>query len=215
MFSSVESCRTNRPNSRLVASSIIAMKYNSLPASFQPVMIAGVPLHHLPKPAPPRPPCGPPHLLLPSPATAWPRIIHFRTVSLLASISCFFPNTPPPTSDRIPVHRCRQDLHCLARSSLRSSVRRPSPQPVDYGFVPTLLQPVQQSSHLPYAQPQFLGGLRCVISFFFAFFNATSRSLSACVISSCPSCILQAWGCQEDISTLLKGDIITLPPQSR
>jgi hypothetical protein len=41
----------------------------------------------------------------------------------------------------------------------------------------------------------------------------TRRSRSACIISSCPSCIPKAWGCQDDISTLLKGDIITLLPQ--
>src|SRR5438552_17949063 len=53
----------------------------------------------------------------------------------------------------------------------------------------------------------------CVISFFLVFFNATSRSLSTWVISSCPSCIPKAWGCQDDISTLLKDDILTLLPQ--
>src|SRR5438552_15556075 len=52
----------------------------------------------------------------------------------------------------------------------------------------------------------------CVISFFLVFFNATSRSLSTWVISSCPSCIPKAWGCQDDISTLLKDDILTLLP---
>src|SRR5205809_7949408 len=52
----------------------------------------------------------------------------------------------------------------------------------------------------------------CVISFFLVFFNATSRSLSTWVISSCPSCIPKAWGCQDDISTLLKHDILTLLP---
>src|SRR5437867_1676461 len=40
-----------------------------------------------------------------------------------------------------------------------------------------------------------------------------SRSLLACVISSCPSCIPIAWRCQEDISTSLKGDILMLLPQ--
>src|ERR1035441_5613273 len=44
----------------------------------------------------------------------------------------------------------------------------------------------------------------CVISFFFAFFRATRRSRSACVISSCPSGIPQAWSRQQDISTLRK-----------
>src|SRR5213080_600872 len=52
----------------------------------------------------------------------------------------------------------------------------------------------------------------CVISFFLVFFNATSRSLSTWVISSCPSCIPKAWGCQDDISTLLKDDILILLP---
>src|SRR5438046_8455025 len=54
----------------------------------------------------------------------------------------------------------------------------------------------------------------CVISFFLVFFNATSRSLSTWVISSCPSCIPKAWGCQDDISTLLKDDILILLPHS-
>jgi hypothetical protein len=45
-----------------------------------------------------------------------------------------------------------------------------------------------------------------------AFFKATSRSLSASVIGSCPSCIPRSWGCQDDISTLPKYDILTLPP---
>src|ERR1700730_11047365 len=62
--------------------------------------------------------------------------------------------------------------------------------------------------------PSSSAASRCVIPFFLAFFNVTSRSRSACVMSSCPSCIPKAWGCQEDISTLLKGDIIILPPHS-
>src|SRR5438094_5787053 len=53
----------------------------------------------------------------------------------------------------------------------------------------------------------------CVISFFLVFFNATSRSLSTWVITSRPSCIPKAWGCQDDISTLLKDDILILLPQ--
>src|SRR5439155_26627343 len=55
----------------------------------------------------------------------------------------------------------------------------------------------------------------CVISFFLVFFNATSRSLSTWVISSCPSCIPKAWGCQDDISTLLKDDILILLPHMK
>src|SRR5207248_7094564 len=56
---------------------------------------------------------------------------------------------------------------------------------------------------------------RCVIRSFLAFFSVTSRSLSAWVMSSCPSCIPKAWGCQDDISTLLKDDILTLLPQGK
>src|SRR6267143_1646162 len=59
--------------------------------------------------------------------------------------------------------------------------------------------------------PSSSAASRRVITFLWALRNVTSRSLSAWVISSCPSCIPKAWGCQGDISTLLKGDIITLP----
>jgi hypothetical protein len=62
-------------------------------------------------------------------------------------------------------------------------------------------------------KPNSSAAALCVINFFFAFFNVTSRSLSAWVISSCPSRILKVWVCQGDISTLLKGDITTLLPQ--
>src|SRR5205807_7121346 len=61
--------------------------------------------------------------------------------------------------------------------------------------------------------PNSLAASPWVISFFLVFFNATSRSLSTWVISSCPSCIPKAWGCQDDISTLLKDDILILLPQ--
>src|ERR1022692_2034240 len=47
--------------------------------------------------------------------------------------------------------------------------------------------------------PSSSAACRRVIRPFFVFCNVTSRSLSACVISSCPSCIPQAWDCQEDI----------------
>ena len=42
--------------------------------------------------------------------------------------------------------------------------------------------------------PSSSAASRCVISFFFAFCNVTSRSRSASVISSCPSCIPPIWG---------------------
>src|SRR5580704_1229695 len=61
--------------------------------------------------------------------------------------------------------------------------------------------------------PTSCAASRCVMSFFVTFLSATSRSRSACVMSSCPSRIPPAWDCQEDISTLPKEDIITLLPQ--
>jgi hypothetical protein len=62
-------------------------------------------------------------------------------------------------------------------------------------------------------KPSSSAAALCVINFFLVFFSVTSRSLSAWVISSCPSCIPKAWGRQDDISTLLKYDILTLLPQ--
>src|SRR5882762_3578380 len=61
--------------------------------------------------------------------------------------------------------------------------------------------------------PSSSAASRRVITFLWALRNVTSRSLSAWVISSCPSCIPKAWGCQDDISTLLKDDILILLPQ--
>ena len=115
------------------------------------------------------------------------------------------PDTPPPTSVRtLRTPAPTGSSPPAARCFFDPPVGRLSAQPVDHGLIAALLQRLQQPLHLPYAQPQFLGSLRCVISLFFAFFNVTSRSLSAWVISSCPSCIPKAWGCQDDISTLLK-----------
>jgi hypothetical protein len=58
------------------------------------------------------------------------------------------------------------------------------------------------------AQPQLPGSLALRNQLLFGFFSVTRRSLSAWFISSCHSCIPKAWGGQEDISTLLKRDII-------
>ena len=40
------------------------------------------------------------------------------------------------------------------------------------------------------------------------------RTLLRSYVRDGQSCIPKAWGCQEDISTLLKGDIITLLPHA-
>ena len=45
MFSSPVSCRTKRASTRLVASSIIAIRYRTLASSFEPIVIRRIPLH--------------------------------------------------------------------------------------------------------------------------------------------------------------------------
>ena len=46
------------------------------------------------------------------------------------------------------------------------------------------------------------------------FRNATNRTLSTRVISSCPSAVPPAWNCQGDISTLPQGHILALLPKA-
>ena len=134
-----------------------------------------------------------------------PRIIHCRTVSLLALIPCFFlrysaakvgPNPLYTSADRIFTACC----------SMRSATFRFDGFPRNP--CASALSPrsfIASNSRCTWRtlSPSSSAASRCVISFFLAFFNATSRSRSACVISSCPSCIPQAWDGQDDISTLL------------
>src|ERR1035441_4481911 len=143
----------------------------------------------------------------------FPRIIHCRTVSLLASIPCFFRRYSAASVGPKPRYTSAERIftasHSMASSILRFDglPRRPWITALSPRFFNA------QSSRFTcrMLNPSSSAAARCVISFFLAFFNVTKRSLSACVISRCPSCIPPALGCQEDISTFLKGDIITLP----
>src|SRR6266853_1178257 len=54
----------------------------------------------------------------------------------------------------------RQDLYRLFLHRLADPpLRRPAPEPVNHGFVPALLQRVQQPLHLPRADSQLSGRL--------------------------------------------------------
>src|SRR5450755_2804694 len=215
MFSSVESCLTKRANNRLVASSIMAIRY-----SFSP--------------RPSNQSCSLVSHCTSSPnrlrrgrqtCTCWifsffarhslPRIIHVRTVSLLASIPCLLPRYSAAKVGPNPSYT-GPDKIFTACFSIFSSIRRfdgfPR-SPWTTALSPRFFRAYSSRFTCRVLKPSSSAASRCVISFFLAFFNVTSRSRSAWVISSCPSCIPQAWGCQQDISTLLKGDIITLLPQ--
>src|ERR1039458_6571481 len=144
------------------------------------------------------------------------RIIHCRTVSLLALIKCFFlkysaarvgPNPSYTGADKIVTACCSIFSSILRFEDLPRS-------PWITALSPCLFSAYNSRFTCRTLSPSSFAASRCVISFFLTFFSATSRSRSAWVISSCPSCIPQAWGCQGDISTLPKGDIITLLPQN-
>ena len=65
---------------------------------------------------------------------------------------------------------------------------------MDYGRIAAPLQRPQQPPYVRSVIPISVAASFCVISFFFAFFSVTSRSRSAWVISSCPSCTSPASG---------------------
>src|SRR6266542_5652 len=116
-------------------------------------------------------------------------IIHCRTVSRLASMSCFLarysaasvgPNPRYTGCARILTASCSVSPLILR---LEGSPRSPCA---------TILSPRRFSSRSRRLTclsviPSSSAASFCVISFFFAFFRATRRSRSACVISSCPS----------------------------
>src|SRR5579872_1085099 len=196
MFSSVESCRTNRANKRLVASSIIAIRYSRSPRSsnqscslvshctnspnrlrrgrqvWTSLIFAFFPRHSL------------------------ARIIHCRTVSLLASIPCFFSKYSAASVGPNPWYT-GADKSRTASRSISSSIFRLDGCP--RSPCTTALSPCFFSAQISRftcrtLSPNSSAASRCVISFFLAFLSATSRSRSVWVISSCPSCILTAWG---------------------
>jgi hypothetical protein len=208
MFSSLVSCRTNCANSRLGRVVDHRDQVQLLSPPFRPIVLAGVPLHQLSIAAPPRPPYVRLLHLLFLGRYSFPRIIHCRTVSLLASMPCFFPGYSAPSVGLNPRYTSADRIFTASHPcSLRSSgstafraTRGSGPYRPRFFRQTAAASPAECSTPVP----------RCVISLFLAFFNVTSRSLSACVISSCPSCIPQAWGCQEDISIFLLGSKGTL-----
>src|ERR1039458_9785662 len=160
MFSSVESCRTNRANNRLVASSIMAIKYSFSP---RPSSQSCSLVSHCTN-SPKRLRRGPgvdllDLLLLPPPQFA---AHHPLPHGLLARLDLVLlpqvfrrQRRPEP-----PVHIRRQDLHSFFLDGLFDPpVRRLAAQPVNHDFVAPLLQRVQQPLHLSYAQLQLRGCL--------------------------------------------------------
>ena len=161
MFSSVESCRTKRANNRLVASSIIAIRYSFSP---RPSSQSCSLVSHC---------TNSPNRLRRGRQTwtcltfsffarhSLPPIIHFRTVSLLASIPCFFPRYSAANVGPNPSYTGADKIF-TASCSIFSSIFRfdgfPR-SPWTTALSPRFFSRIQQPLHLPDAQPQFLGGL--------------------------------------------------------
>ncbi len=122
-------------------------------------------------------------------------IIHFRTVSRLASTSCrsfrysvaSVGLNPRYTScDRIATARC-----CFSFPSLR--FEGAPRNACNTALSPLFLSLFSSRRTCRSVIPNSSAASFCVINFFLAFFNATSRSRSAWFISSCPCCTSPAW----------------------
>src|SRR5580658_1462015 len=215
MFSSVESCRTKRAHNRLVASSIIAIRQNLSPRpSSQSCSLVSHCTSSPKRLRRGRQICTCLTFSL-SARHNLPPIIHCRTVSLLALIRCFFARYSAASVGPKPLYT-GMDRIFTACCAIPASILRfdGSPRsPWTMALSPCFFKTYSSRFTCRILKLSSSAACRCVISFFFAFFNVTSRSLSAWVISSGPSRIPEVWGCQGDISTLLIGDIITLPPQ--
>jgi hypothetical protein len=120
-----------------------------------------------------------------------------RKRTLLAS------NPPPMSARTLRTRAPTRSSPPAAQSSLQSAGSRSPRSP----WITALsLDPAIHTAalHLPDAQLHLLP-LRDQL--LLTLLSATNRSPSASVISSRPSCILEAWGCQDDISTLLKATL--------
>src|SRR6516165_2708669 len=215
MFSSVESCRTNRANNRLVASSIIAIRYNFSPRpSSQSCSLVSHCTNSPNRLRRRRQICTCPILSF-FPFHSLARIIHCRTVSLLTSMPCLLAKYSQAKVGPNPSYTGADKIFTASRSTFSSIFRldgRPRSRWTT-AWSPRCCKPYSSRCTCRTLSSSSSAASCCVISLFFAFFSATSRSLSAWVMSSCPSCIPTAWGCQDDISTLPKYDILTLLPQ--
>src|ERR1700681_152204 len=196
MFSSVESCRTKRANSRLVASSIIAIRYNLSPRpSSQSCSLVSHCTSSPNRSFRGRQLCiGLTFSLFA--CHSLPSIIHFRTVSLLASIPCFFARYSAANVGPNPLYTGADRIFTASFWTL-SSMRRfegfPR-SPWTTALSPPFFNACSSRFTCQTLNPSSSAASRCLMSFFLAFFNVTSRSLSAWVISSCPSCIPHSLG---------------------
>ena len=167
------------------------------PASFQPVVIAGVPLHQLAKTAAPRTPFM--DLLDPLlPRSPQLGLDHPLPHRLPAHLNFVFLGQVLRGQRRpeSPIHRpARESLPPPVRVSAadlavgRKSSQARAPRPCRRAASAARSRRLTCRSVIPSSSAACF----CVISFFFAFFRATRRSRSACVISSCPSATSPAW----------------------
>ena len=106
-----------------------------------------------------------------------------------------WPGTPPPVSARIPGTPAAQNRHRLLFGlRIRSCRLDGSPRsPCTTALSPRRFSARSRRRTCRSVMPSSSAACFCVISFFLAFFKATSRSRSACVISSCPSATSPAW----------------------
>jgi hypothetical protein len=131
------------------------------PATLQPVVIAGVPLHQLPEATAPRSPFM--HLLdtlLPRPPQLrsdhplphrLPAHVDFVLLRQVLRCQCW----PEPA-----IHRLRKNGHRLSFGiGTQLTVGRQPSQPVSHDLVSAPLQFPQQPSHVPFCYPQLFGCL--------------------------------------------------------
>src|ERR1039457_1735227 len=195
MFSTVESLTTKRANHRLVASSIMLISKISSPRPSSQSWSLVSHCTSLPnRLRRRRHSCTFSTRRLPGRAHLAP-LIHCRTVSRLTSISCFLarysaasvgPNPRYTDCDRIVTASCSVSALILRLDGSPRSAWATTLSPRRFSCRSRRLTCLSVT-------PSSSAASFCVISFFFAFFRATRRSRSACVISSCPSATSPAW----------------------
>ena len=195
MFSSVESCRTNRANNWLVASSIIAIRYSFSPRpSSQSCSLVS---HCTNSPNRLRRGRHTRIVLIFSRFArhSFARIIHCRTVSLLTSMLCFFARYSlakvGPNPSYTGVDKMRTASFSILSAILRFDGLPRSPWIT--ALSPRFFSAYSSRFTWRTLRSSSSAASRCVMSLFFAFLSVTSRSRSACVMSSCPSCTLPGW----------------------
>src|ERR1700730_14135297 len=195
MFSTVESLLTNRANHRLVASSIMLISKISSP---RPSNQSWSLVSHCTN-SPKRLRRGRHSWIFSTlclrarHSFAW--IIHCRAVSRLTSMSCFLAKYSDASVGPNPRYTGLLKM-ATASCSVSAAILRLDGSPRN--ACTTALSPRRFSARSRRRTclsvfPSSSAACFCVISFFLAFFKATSRSRSACVITSCPSAPSPAW----------------------